>query len=147
MCVLGPFSPDLLFMSSWTVAHQVPCPGILQARILEWVAMPSSKSLFQLRVTWTVISVPAQLTIFPSKYSDPIPKHTLSGHVSSHPAFSGDQETSQFSDALTCHAHQALESEGQAHCHLHLRSLPAQQANSIPPLSLPSPAGGPFLRL
>ena len=27
----------------WTVAHQAPLPvGILQARILEWVAMPSS---------------------------------------------------------------------------------------------------------
>ena len=28
----------------WTVAHQAPLSiGILQARILEWVAMPSSK--------------------------------------------------------------------------------------------------------
>ena len=27
----------------WTVAHQAPLHGILQARILEWVAMPSSR--------------------------------------------------------------------------------------------------------
>ena len=34
-----------LFVTLWTVACQVPpvaCQGILQARILEWVAMPSS---------------------------------------------------------------------------------------------------------
>ena len=33
-------------MTPWTVAHQVPQSlGILQARILEWVAMPSSGDL------------------------------------------------------------------------------------------------------
>ena len=33
-------------MTPWTVAHQAPLPtGILQARILEWVAMPSSRDL------------------------------------------------------------------------------------------------------
>ena len=37
-----------LFATSWTVASQVP-PGILQARILEWVAMPSSRGSSQLR--------------------------------------------------------------------------------------------------
>ena len=32
-----------LFVTTWTVARQAPLPmGILQARILEWVAMPSS---------------------------------------------------------------------------------------------------------
>ena len=32
-----------LFETPWTVAHQAPLSvGILQARILEWVAMPSS---------------------------------------------------------------------------------------------------------
>ena len=31
------------FVSPWTVAHQTPLSmGILQARILEWIAMPSS---------------------------------------------------------------------------------------------------------
>ena len=34
-----------LFATSWTVAHQGPLPtGILQARILEWVAMSSGRS-------------------------------------------------------------------------------------------------------
>ena len=34
----------------WTVAHQAPLSmGILQARILEWVAMPSFKGSPQLR--------------------------------------------------------------------------------------------------
>ena len=33
-----------LFVTPWTVARQAPLSvGILQARILEWVAMPSSK--------------------------------------------------------------------------------------------------------
>ena len=31
-------------LTSWTVAHQAPLSmGIFQARILEWVAMPSSR--------------------------------------------------------------------------------------------------------
>ena len=34
----------LLFATLWTVAHQAPLSmGILQARMLEWVAMPSSR--------------------------------------------------------------------------------------------------------
>ena len=34
------------FVTPWTVAHQAPLSmGILQARILEWVAMPSSRNL------------------------------------------------------------------------------------------------------
>ena len=33
-----------LFVTPWTVAHQAPLStGILQARILEWVTMPSSR--------------------------------------------------------------------------------------------------------
>ena len=39
-----------LFATPWTVAHQVPLSrGILQARILEWVAMPSSRGSSQPR--------------------------------------------------------------------------------------------------
>ena len=39
-----------LFMTPWTVAHQAPLSmGILQARILEWVAMPSSRGSSQPR--------------------------------------------------------------------------------------------------
>ena len=34
----------------WTVAHQAPLSmGILQAGILEWVAMPSSRASYQPR--------------------------------------------------------------------------------------------------
>ena len=39
-----------LLVSPWTVAHQAPLSmGIHQAKILEWVAMPSSRGSFQLR--------------------------------------------------------------------------------------------------
>ena len=39
-----------LFVTPWTVASQAPLSmGILQARILEWVAKPSSRGFFQPR--------------------------------------------------------------------------------------------------
>ena len=34
----------------WTVAHQTPVHGISQARILEWVTIPFSRGLSQLRI-------------------------------------------------------------------------------------------------
>ena len=40
-CVLSHFSHVWLFVTLWTVGFSVH--GILQARILEWVAMPSSR--------------------------------------------------------------------------------------------------------
>ena len=43
-CMQSPFSRVQLFATLLTVAHQAPLSmGILQARILEWVAMPSSR--------------------------------------------------------------------------------------------------------
>ena len=43
-CMLSCFSRVQLFSVLWTVAHQAPLPmGILQARVLEWVAIPSSR--------------------------------------------------------------------------------------------------------
>ena len=39
-CVLSHFSCAQLFATLWTVAHQAALSGILQARILEWVAIP-----------------------------------------------------------------------------------------------------------
>ena len=37
-----------LFVTSWTVADQAPLSmGIVQARTLDWVAMPSSRGFFQ----------------------------------------------------------------------------------------------------
>ena len=41
--MLSHFSHVQLFVTPWTVAHQASLSmGVLQARILEWVAMPSS---------------------------------------------------------------------------------------------------------
>ena len=42
VCVLSHFSRIRLFATPWTVGSSVH--GILQARILEWVAMPSSRT-------------------------------------------------------------------------------------------------------
>ena len=43
-CVFGHFSCVWLFVTPWTAAHQAPLSmGSLQARILEWVAVPSSR--------------------------------------------------------------------------------------------------------
>ena len=44
-CVLSHFSRALLFATPWTVALQVR--GILQGRILEWVAIPFSRGSSQ----------------------------------------------------------------------------------------------------
>ena len=48
--VLSRFSCVRLFVTPWTVAHQAPLSmGILQSRIREWVAMPSSRGSFSPR--------------------------------------------------------------------------------------------------
>ena len=48
--VLTHFNHVLLFATPWTVARQAPLSvGILQARILELVAMPSSRASYQPR--------------------------------------------------------------------------------------------------
>ena len=44
LLLLNHFSPTQLFVTLWTIAFQAPLSmEILQARILEWVAMPSSR--------------------------------------------------------------------------------------------------------
>ena len=43
--MLSCFSPVQLFGTLWTVALQAPLCGIFQARILEWVAMPTPGDL------------------------------------------------------------------------------------------------------
>ena len=49
-CKLSLFSHVQLFVTLWTVAHQAPLSmGILQARILDCVAMPSSQGSSQSR--------------------------------------------------------------------------------------------------
>ena len=45
--VLSRFSPVQFFTTPWTVAHQAPVHGVSQARILEWVAISFSRSLFK----------------------------------------------------------------------------------------------------
>ena len=57
VCTLSRFSHVQLFVTLWTVALQAPLcvHGILQARILEWVAMPSSRESLRHR-NWTHIS-------------------------------------------------------------------------------------------
>ena len=50
VCCAQSLSHVRLFVTPWTVAHQAPLSmGILQARILEWVAMPSSRGTSQPR--------------------------------------------------------------------------------------------------
>ena len=61
VCVLSRFSHVRLFATPWTVAPQAPLSmGILQPRILEWVAMPSSRGSSwpkdQARVSQTRVS-------------------------------------------------------------------------------------------
>ena len=49
--MLNCLSHDQLFVTLWTVACEAPLSmGILQARILDWVAMPSSRESSQFRV-------------------------------------------------------------------------------------------------
>ena len=49
-CTVSCFSRVQLFATIWTVAHQAPLSmRILQARILEWAAMPSSRGSSQTR--------------------------------------------------------------------------------------------------
>ena len=50
LCGAESLSRVQLFATPWTVAHQAPLPmGILQATILEWIAMPSSRGSSQAR--------------------------------------------------------------------------------------------------
>ena len=49
VCVLSRFSRVPLFATSWTVARHAPLSGILQAGILQWVAMPSPRGSSQPR--------------------------------------------------------------------------------------------------
>ena len=56
VCMLSCFICVRLFVTPWTVARQAPLSvGILQAKILEWVAMPFSRGSSQPR-DWTLFS-------------------------------------------------------------------------------------------
>ena len=55
-CVLNRFSCVWLCVTPWIVAHQVPLSmGILQAGILEWIAMPSSRGSSCLSISEVLI--------------------------------------------------------------------------------------------
>ena len=43
VCVLSCSSRVPLCATPWAVTHQAPVHGILQARVLEWIAMPFSR--------------------------------------------------------------------------------------------------------
>ena len=50
LCMLSRFSHVQLFMTPWTVVCQTSLSmGILQAKLLEWTAMPSFRGSFQPR--------------------------------------------------------------------------------------------------
>ena len=56
LCMLSCFSHIWLSVTLWTVAHQASLSvGFLQARILEWVAMPSSRRSSRPR-NWSCVS-------------------------------------------------------------------------------------------
>ena len=56
LCCAQTLSCVWLFVTPWTIAHKAPpSMGILQARILEWVAMPFSRGSFWTR-NWTGVS-------------------------------------------------------------------------------------------
>ena len=59
-----------LFATPWTVAHQAPLSmGVLRARILEWVAMPSSRGSSQ-PSNWTQVScIAGRFLTIPNLYS------------------------------------------------------------------------------
>jgi len=60
VCVLSCFSRVQLFATLWTRAQQAPLSkGILQARILERVAMPSSRDLSHPGIKPTPPAIPA----------------------------------------------------------------------------------------
>ena len=56
--MLSCFSPVQLFGTLWTVALQAPLCGIFQARILEWVAMPTPGDLSNPGIQLVVLMTP-----------------------------------------------------------------------------------------
>ena len=46
VCMLSYFHRVRLFATLWTAACQAPLSKVLQARILEWVAIPFSKGTY-----------------------------------------------------------------------------------------------------
>ena len=70
-------------MTPWTVAYQAPLSmGILQARILEWVAMPSSRGSSQPRGRTQVSCIAGGFfTIWATREAGQIGVHLLFGYT------------------------------------------------------------------
>ena len=74
-----------LFAIPWTVAHQAPLSmGILQIRILEWVAMPSCRGSSKPR-NWTGVSCIASRFFYQLSYQGSLGIHT---HTHTHTGWS-----------------------------------------------------------
>ena len=78
-CFLNCFSCIQLFVTLWTIACQAPLTGILQARILAWVAISSSRGSFQPNLLcllhWQVASLPLAPSRKPTPYGIHLPDH------------------------------------------------------------------------
>ena len=77
LCCAKSVSRIWLFATPWTAAHQNPLSmGILQARILEWVAMPSSRGSSQPRDQTQVSCIAGRFfTIWAIREAKIHPKH------------------------------------------------------------------------
>ena len=73
MCSAQSLSCVRLFATSWTRAHQAPLSmGILQAKILEWVSIPSSRGSSQPRdQIWVFCIAGGFLTIWVTREAPP----------------------------------------------------------------------------
>ena len=75
-CVLSCFSRVQLRVTPWTAAHPASLSmGILQVRILAWVAMPSSRGSSQPRDRTHISCIPGGFLFYQSPWGSPI--HTV----------------------------------------------------------------------
>ena len=84
MCARVPsrFSPVCLFATLWTTASGSSVHGILQSRILEWVAMPSSRGSSEPKDRTQVFRIAGRFFIF--RTTKEAPPHTDTQNKSVH---------------------------------------------------------------
>ena len=79
--MLSHFSHVRLFVTPWTVAHEAPLPmGLLQAKILEWVAISSSNGSSQAwdRTQISDVSCIGRQVLYPQRHLEsPKPLNSL----------------------------------------------------------------------
>ena len=72
-------------MTLWTAARQAPLSmGILQARLLEWVAMPSSRETSQLWDQTQVSLIAGGLLIYHIQFNGSVMSNSLQSHGLQH---------------------------------------------------------------